>query len=50
MLDYWTDTEQELPNNQVTDSWGINMTGNILLMHIEDYADKTKLIEGKQKF
>ncbi len=36
MLKYWNESEQELPNNHGVDSFGINMTGNVLLMHMNE--------------
>ncbi len=35
-LKEWTDTEKELPHDGTTDHWGIDMTGNILLMHMNE--------------
>lgn len=37
-LKEWSDTEKELPHNGITDQWGIDMSGNILLMHMNEDA------------
>jgi len=35
-LKEWSDSEKELPHNGATDQWGIDMTGNVLLMHLNE--------------
>lgn len=35
-LKQWSDTEKELPHDQTTDVWGIDMSDNILLMHMNE--------------
>lgn len=32
----WSDTERELPHDGITDQWGIDMSGNVLLMHMNE--------------
>jgi hypothetical protein len=32
----WSDTEKELPHDGITDQWGIDMSGNVLLMHMNE--------------
>jgi hypothetical protein len=43
MLKYFNDSERELPNNGITDEWGVDMSGNQLLLHFNRVAEDSSI-------